>query len=126
MRKIPKLIICLLFFLLINHYSFGQENPLIGKWEVVEGTSKATFEFFEDGTYTICVPHKIITKGPYKLTYDNQIIITLINPEGKEKNTNFKFSISDEGLLKLTYLNEENGEPISTTVYKRIESGDVP
>ncbi len=43
-----------------------------------------------------------------------------MTPEGDEKNTNLKFSFSDEGLLKLTYLDEKDAESYST-VYKRVE-----
>ncbi len=120
MRKIIKSVLNIFFFLLITSYSFSQENPLIGKWEVVEGNSKVTFEFFEDNTYILCDPNRIISKGTYKLINDTQIAIKLMTPEGDEKNTNLKFFFSDEGLLKLIYLDEKDAESYYT-IYKRVE-----
>jgi len=120
MRKIIKLMLNMFFFLLIASYSFCQENPLIGKWEVVEGNSKATFEFFKDDTYIIRYPNEIISKGVYKLISGNQIEIKFITPEGEEKNAKLQFSFFDKGLLKLTYFAEKGAEP-AFTIYKRVE-----
>lgn len=120
MKRNIKSILFIFFIISLTSYSFSQGNPLIGKWEVVEGNSKVTFEFFKDDTYILSDPNKIISKGPYTLINNNQIKIKLTNAEGDERTTNLKFSISPGELLKLTYFDEEGNESYYT-IYKRIE-----